>query len=224
MAEDICAIATPYGMGAISIIRCSGDNAIRLVNNVFKGKDLTKCKSHTINYGYIVDNGQIVDEVLCNIFLAPNSFDGENIVEINCHGGIFVTNQVLQVLLKNGFRMAMNGEFSKRAFLNHKLDLTEAESIMDIISSTNKRALNSSLSSLRSRTYKLIKEFRDKILDSLAKIEVNIDYPEYEDMEIVTNETLLPALEDMIKDMNVILENSSVSTLAIHGIDRKSVV
>lgn len=218
VAEDICAIATPYGMGAISIIRCSGDNAISLVNNVFKGRDLTKCKSHTINYGYIVDNGEIVDEVLCNIFLAPNSFDGENIVEINCHGGIFVTNQVLQVLLKNGFRMAMNGEFSKRAFLNHKLDLTEAESIMDIISSTNKRALNSSLSSLRSRTYNLIKSFRDKILDSLAKIEVNIDYPEYEDMEIVTNETLLPALEDMIKDMDVILENSTVSTLAIHGI------
>lgn len=218
MADDICAIATPYGVGAISIIRCSGDNAIELVNKVFKGKNLNKVKSHSINYGYIIDNNEIIDEVLCNVFIAPNSFDGENMVEINCHGGIFVTNQVLQVLLKNGFRMAENGEFTKRAFLNHKLDLTEAESIMDIISSSNKRALSSSVSSLRKSTYNLIKSFRDRILDSLAKIEVNIDYPEYEDMEIVTRESLLPELKNMIDEMNKILENSSISTLAIHGI------
>ena len=218
MADDICAIATPYGVGAISIIRCSGDNAIELVNKVFKGKNLNKVKSHSINYGYIIDNNEIIDEVLCNVFIAPNSFDGENMVEINCHGGIFVTNQVLQVLLKNGFRMAENGEFTKRAFLNHKLDLTEAESIMDIISSSNKRALSSSVSSLRKSTYNLIKSFRDRILDSLAKIEVNIDYPEYEDMEIVTRESLLPELKNMIDEMDKILENSIISTLAIHGI------
>ena len=218
MADDICAIATPYGVGAISIIRCSGDNTIELVNKVFKGKNLNKVKSHSINYGYIIDNNEIIDEVLCNVFIAPNSFDGENMVEINCHGGIFVTNQVLQVLLKNGFRMAENGEFTKRAFLNHKLDLTEAESIMDIISSSNKRALSSSVSSLRKSTYNLIKSFRDRILDSLAKIEVNIDYPEYEDMEIVTRESLLPELKNMIDEMDKILDNSSISTLAIHGI------
>ncbi len=218
MADDICAIATPYGVGAISIIRCSGDNTIELVNKVFKGKNLNKVKSHSINYGYIIDNNEIIDEVLCNVFIAPNSFDGENMVEINCHGGIFVTNQVLQVLLKNGFRMAENGEFTKRAFLNHKLDLTEAESIMDIISSSNKRALSSSVSSLRKSTYNLIKSFRDRILDSLAKIEVNIDYPEYEDMEIVTRESLLLELKNMIDEMDKILENSSISTLAIHGI------
>ena len=218
MADDICAIATPYGVGAISIIRCSGDNTIELVNKVFKGKNLNKVKSHSINYGYIIDNNEIIDEVLCNVFIAPNSFDGENMVEINCHGGIFVTNQVLQVLLKNGFRMAENGEFTKRAFLNHKLDLTEAESIMDIISSSNKRALSSSVSSLRKSTSNLIKSFRDRILDSLAKIEVNIDYPEYEDMEIVTRESLLPELKNMIDEMDKILDNSSISTLAIHGI------
>lgn len=218
MADDICAIATPYGVGAISIIRCSGENTIELVNKVFKGKNLNKVKSHSINYGYIIDNNEIIDEVLCNVFIAPNSFDGENMVEINCHGGIFVTNQVLQVLLKNGFRMAENGEFTKRAFLNHKLDLTEAESIMDIISSSNKRALSSSVSSLRKSTYNLIKSFRDRILDSLAKIEVNIDYPEYEDMEIVTRESLLPELKNMIDEMDKILDNSSISTLAIHGI------
>lgn len=218
MVENICAIATPYGVGAISIIRCSGPNAIDLVNNIFKGKDLTQVASHTINYGHIIDNGNIVDEVLCNVYRAPHSFDGENMVEINCHGGIFVTNQVLKTLLNNGFRLAENGEFSKRAFLNKKLDLTEAESIMDIISSQNEIALSSSLKSLRSQTYNLIKDFREEILDMLAKIEVNIDYPEYEDSVTVTNDYLEPRLKDMIDHMNVILENSKASTIAIHGI------
>lgn len=218
MVENICAIATPYGTGAISIIRCSGPNAIELVNKVFKGKNLNKCLSHTIHYGYIVDNGNIVDEVLCNIFLAPKSFDGENTVEINCHGGVFVTNQVLQVLLKNGFRMAENGEFSKRAFLNKRLDLTQAEAIMDIISSTNSLALKSSTNSLRSRTSQLVKSFRDKLLDVLAKIEVNIDYPEYDDAIEVTNSYLLPIVDELIKEMDIILYNSSISTIAIHGI------
>ena len=138
--DNICAISTPYGVGAISIIRASGTDAIALVNKVFKGKDLTKVKSHTINYGYIVDNGEVVDEVLALVYKAPKSFDGENMVEISCHGGVFVTNQVLKTLLKNGFKMAMPGEFSKRAFLNKKMDLTEAEAVMDIISSTNKIA------------------------------------------------------------------------------------
>nr|MCR5231755.1 tRNA uridine-5-carboxymethylaminomethyl(34) synthesis GTPase MnmE [Acholeplasmatales bacterium] len=179
--DDICAIATPYGVGAISIIRASGTNAINLVNKIFKGKDLTKVKSHTINYGYIMDNDEIVDEVLALVYKEPKSFDGENMVEISCHGGIFVTNQVLKVLLKNGFRMATPGEFSKRAFLNKKMDLTMAESVMDIIASTNKIALKSSQASLRSQTSKLIHSFRDVLLDLIAKIEVNIDYPEYED-------------------------------------------
>ena len=161
MLDNICAISTPYGVGAISIIRCSGPNAIELVNKIFKGKDLCKAKSHTINYGHIINGNEIVDEVLCNVYKAPNSFDGENMVEINCLGGIFVTNQVLMVLLANGFRLAERGEFSKRAFLNHKMDLTQAESIMDIISSTNSIALKSSNSSLRKQTLNLIQKFRE---------------------------------------------------------------
>ena len=219
MVENICAISTPYGVGAISIIRCSGPLAIKLVNKIFKGKNLEKVKSHTINYGYIMDNDEIVDEVLCNVYIGPNSFDGENMVEINCHGGVFVTNKVLNVLLKNGFRLAERGEFSKRAYLNHKLDLTQAESIMDIISATNNIALKSSNSSLRKNTFNLIKKFRDKILDILAKIEVNIDYPEYEDSVFVTNEYLKPIIEEMLKDMKEILNNSRVSKIAIHGIN-----
>lgn len=218
MVDNICAIATPYGTGAISIIRCSGPNSIELVNNIFKGKDLTKCKSHTIHYGHIVSNNKIIDEVLCNIFLAPNSFDGENTVEINCHGGVYVTNCVLQLLLRSGFRMAEKGEFSKRAFLNHKLDLTQAEAIMDIISSTNQLALESSTNSLRKKTTELISRFREDILDILAKIEVNIDYPEYDDAITITNEYLLPVIEKLINNMDKILFNSSISTIAIHGI------
>ena len=218
MVDNICAIATPYGVGAISIIRCSGPDAIVLVNKVFKGKNLTKCKSHTIHYGHIVDNGEIIDEVLCNVFISPNSFDGENTVEINCHGGIYVTNRVLGVLLNNGFQMAERGEFSKRAFLNHKMDLTEAEAVMDIISSTNDIALKSSNNSLRKKTSNMIRSFRDKILDILAKIEVNIDYPEYDDADVITNDYLKPVVIDMIDDMQKILYNSTISTIAIHGI------
>lgn len=218
MVENICAIATPYGTGAISIIRCSGPQAIDLVNGVFKGKNLKNCKSHTIHYGYIMDGTDIVDEVLCNIFLAPKSFDGENTVEINCHGGIYVTNRVLQVLLNAGFRLAERGEFSKRAFLNQRLDLTQAEAIMDIISANNSLALKSSANSLRSSTSRLIHGFRDKLLDLLAKIEVNIDYPEYEDAVEVTHEFLEPILGELLRDMEVILDNSSISTIAIHGL------
>ena len=216
--DNICAIASPYGTGAISVIRCSGPDAIKLVTNIFKGKNLTKVPSHTIHLGRIMDNGEVVDEVLCNVFVAPRSFDGENTVEINCHGGVFVTNRVLKTLLANGFRLAERGEFSKRAFLNGRLDLTQAEAVMDIISAENDIALKSSQSSLRKSTSKLIKEFRDKLLDLLAKIEVNIDYPEYDDVIEVTHEYLEPVLKSMLKEMNQILKNSEISTIAIHGI------
>ena len=218
MFDDICAISTPYGVGAISIIRCSGPEAIIKVNKIFKGKDLTKVKPNTINYGFILDKDVVIDEVLCNIYHAPHSFDGENMVEINCHGGIYVTNRVLEVLLQNGFRMAERGEFSKRGFLNHKMDLTEAESIMDLISSNNELALISSNKSLRSSTHNLITSLRDELLDIIAKIEVNIDYPEYEDSVDVTNEYISPIVDKLISKMEKILENSKVSNIVIHGV------
>ena len=218
MSDNICAIATPYGTGAISIIRCSGPDSISLVNNIFKGKNLNKVPSHTIHYGRIVVDNEIIDEVVCNIFIGPHSFDGENTVEINCHGGVYVTNRVLRALLDNGFRLAERGEFSKRAFLNNRLDLTQAEAVMDIISAENSLALKSGQSSLRKSTTNLINTFREKLLDLLAKIEVNIDYPEYEDSIEVTHEYLRPLLKEMMADMNVILANSEISTIAIHGI------
>jgi len=218
MSDNICAIATPYGTGAISIIRCSGPDSISLVNNIFQGKNLNKVKSHTIHYGRIVVDNEIIDEVVCNVFIGPKSFDGENTVEINCHGGVYVTNRVLRALLDNGFRLAERGEFSKRAFLNNRLDLTQAEAVMDIISAENSLALKSGQSSLRKSTTNLINTFRDKLLDLLAKIEVNIDYPEYEDSIEVTHEYLRPLLKEMMEDMQVILSNSEISTIAIHGI------
>ena len=218
MVDNICAKSTPYGASAIAIIRCSGPQAIDLVNQIFYGCDLTKVPSHTIHYGHIKDGNEIIDEVLCNVFIGPKSFDGENMVEINCHGGILVSNKILQLLLRIGFRMAEPGEFSKRAFLNQRLDLTQAEAIMDIIHAENNLALKSSQNSLRKSTTKLIYSFRDRLLDILAKIEVNIDYPESEDSVEVTKEYLLPVLVDVRKDMEEILKNSKISKLAIHGI------
>lgn len=218
MVENICAIATPYGMGAISIIRCSGPNAIEYVQKIFKGKDLRRVSSHTMHYGRIIENGKVIDEVVCNIFKSPKSFDGENTVEINCHGGVLVTNKVLQTLLSAGFRLAEPGEFSKRAFLNGRLDLTQAEAIMDIIGAQNNIALETGQASLRKTTYHLINSFRDKILDVLAKIEVNIDYPEYEDSIEVTHQFLKPMVDEMLIDMEEILSNSEISKIAIYGI------
>ncbi|MCM1131566.1 MAG: tRNA uridine-5-carboxymethylaminomethyl(34) synthesis GTPase MnmE [Roseburia sp.] len=218
MMDNICALATPYGIAAIAIIRCSGPEAISLVNKIFKGTDLRKASSHTIHYGHILDGKEVIDEVLCNIYIAPKSFDGENMVEINCHGGIIVTNKIVRVLLKNGFRMAEPGEFSKRAFLNKRIDLTQAEAIMDIIHAENEIALKAAQNSLKQSTTKLIHHFRDCLLDVLAKIEVNIDYPEYEDSILVTNEYLRPVLLDMQKQMREILRNSRITNLAIHGI------
>ena len=135
MFDTICAISTALGVGAISIVRVSGPNAIEIVNKIFKGKDLRKVDSHTINYGYIMDNNEILDEVLVSVMLAPKTYTTEDIIEINCHGGISTTNKVLELLLTNGARLAEPGEFTKRAFLNGRIDLIEAESVGDLINS-----------------------------------------------------------------------------------------
>ena len=218
MYDDICAIATPYGVGAISIIRCSGENSIKLVNSVFKGKNLCEVSANTINYGYIVDNSDIVDEVMVSVFHAPHSFTSENSCEISCHGGIYNTNRVLEVLLSNGFRLAEPGEFSKRAFLNGRIDLTEAEAIMDIISSSNAVALKSAINSLRSGTKNLVDSLREELFSIIGQIEVNIDYPEYYDVEVMTNEIILPPLLKMIERLKDIIRHSNISKMAIHGI------
>ena len=218
MFEPICAICTPYGSSAISIIRCSGEKTIELVNNIFKGKDLTKVDGNTIWYGHIYDKSEVIDEVMVSVFKAPKSFTGENSIEINCHGGIYVTNRVLKTLLSNGFRMAEPGEFSKRAFLNGRIDLVQAESIMDMVSAKNKLDLGIANNGISKNTSNMINDLRKEVLDILVDIEVNIDYPEYMDIPTVEYKKLEDSLNIIIKKIENILKKSSGGKLIREGI------
>ncbi len=219
MMDAICAIATPYGSGAISIIRASGKDSIKMINEIFKGPDLTKVASHTINYGSIVYEGEVIDEVLVSVFLPPRTYTKEECVEINCHGGMFVTNKILETLLKIGFRLADSGEFTKRAFLNGRIDLTQAEAVMDIISSSNNLMLKNSNKALRKEITKMITSLRERLLNLIAKIEVNIDYPEYDDAIEMTNEIIIPELSSIKDEVEVILEHSKIGKSLSYGIN-----
>lgn len=219
MSEAIVSISTPYGLGAISIIRASGDNVIAKVNRLFKGKDLTKAPSHTINYGHIVYNGEVIDEVLVSVFLPPKTYTKEESVEINCHGGIFVTKKVLSIMLQEGFRLAEPGEFTKRAYLNGRIDLMQAEAVMDVISSENDLMLKASNHGLRKDLSDMIVNFRNDIVSILASIEVNIDYPEYEDAIVMTNDIILPPLLKMESEVDRIIKLSNIGKVVKNGID-----
>ena len=190
MEDTIVAIATPLGTGAISIIKISGSEAIEIVSKVFKGKSLTKQKSHTIHYGFIMDEKEKIDEVLVSLFLAPKTYTKEDIVEINCHGGIATTNRILEVIIKAGARFAEPGEFTKRAYLNGRIDLIEAEGVMDLIEAKTDKMRKVALNQLDGNVSKKINELRENIKAILANIEVNIDYPEYEDEIIITNKMI----------------------------------
>ena len=216
--DTIVAIATAPSNSAISIVRLSGDEAIEIVSKVFRGKNLKKVKSHTINYGHIVDGKENIDEVLVSIFRAPKTFTREDIVEINCHGGIFVTNKVLELMLVHGARLAEPGEFTKRAFLSGRIDLTQAEAVIDIIESNTASSLKMANLGILGETKKVISEFRNQILECLLKIEVNIDYPEYEDEEQITEEILIPRLKKLQKEINVVLEKSEISRVIKYGV------
>ena len=194
MNDTIAAISTTTGIGAISIIRLSGPESLEIASKVFT-KDLTKVETHTIHYGYIKNNNEKIDEVLVSVMKAPKTFTKEDIVEINCHGGIATTNKVLEILLNNGARLAEPGEFTKRAFLNGRIDLLEAEATMDLISSKSDKARKMSLNTLTGETSNLIKDLRSDIVGIISNIEVNIDYPEYEDIEVLTNEKILPEIQ-----------------------------
>ena len=216
--DTIVSISTSQGEGAISIVRLSGEAAIEIVNKIYTTKDLEKVDSHTINYGHIKDNGQLVDEVMISVMKAPKTFTRENVVEINCHGGYSATNKVLETVLKNGARLAEPGEFTKRAFLNGRIDLVQAESIMDIIKAKNDNALKLALNNLDGRVSKLIKDLRAKILNNIATIEVNIDYPEYDDIEHLSSEILKPRLIEIKQEVEVILEKSRNGKIIRSGI------
>ena len=218
MFDTIAAISTTLGVGAIAIVRVSGDKAIEIVNKMFKGPDLTKVESHTINYGYIVNNGENIDEVLVSVMRAPKTFTREDVVEINTHGGIAITNKVLELLLTNGCRLAEPGEFTKRAFLNGRIDLVEAEGVMDLINSKTEKARKLAINQVNGEVSKLIKDLRQKIIEVLANIEVNIDYPEYEDIEEVTNKMILERTEIIESEINNILSKSRDSKIIKEGI------
>jgi len=219
MYDDvICAISTANTRSAISIVRLSGKGAIDIANKIFRGKDLTKVKSHTIHYGYIYDGDQMLDEVLVSIFKAPRTYTKEDVVEINCHGGVFVTNKVLELCIVKGARLAEPGEFTKRAFLNGRIDLTQAEAVMDVIDAKNKETLKMSNYGLRGDIKRIIQEFRSKILEMILKIEVNIDYPEYEDEEQITKEYLIPSIKENIEEIEIIIAKSENSIKIKEGI------
>ena len=219
MNDTIAAISTALGVGAISIIRVSGEESINIVNKIFKGKDLTKVDTHTINYGHIIDNNEIIDEVLVSIMKAPKTFTKEDIVEINCHGGIATTNKVLELLLSNGVRLAEPGEFTKRAFLNGRIDLVEADGIMNLISSKTDKARKMSINELNGKVSSLIKDMRDNLIKIISNIEVNIDYPEYDDIEVVTNEKILPEIKNIQEKLVKTIKESENGRLLNEGIN-----
>lgn len=218
MNDTICAISTAVGIGAISIVRISGEESINIVNKIFD-KDLTKIESHTINYGHIIEDGKIIDEVMVSLMRAPKTFTREDIVEINCHGGIATTNKVLELLLENGARLAEPGEFTKRAFLNGRIDLIEAESIMDLIDAKTESQRKLSINGLEGRISKLIRDIIKNLIDLNANIEVNIDYPEYEDIEIVTKDKISEISEYINKELGNLLKESENGKIIKEGIN-----
>ena len=218
MEDTIAAISTALGIGAISIIRVSGSDSISIVNKIFD-KDLTKAKTHTIHYGHIIDNNQIIDEVLISVMLAPKTFTTEDVVEINCHGGISTTKKILELVLTYGARLAEPGEFTKRAFLNGRIDLTQAEGIMNLIESKSEISRNLSVNQLTGSVSTLIKSLRSDLADILSNIAVNIDYPEYEDIEVLTSEKIIPNIQKLITKIKDIINKSEDGKIVTEGIN-----
>ena len=218
MNDTICAIATAQGIGAIAIVRVSGTEAIDIVNKIFKGKDLSKVESHTINYGRIVDQEEVIDEVLVSVMKAPKTFTTEDVVEINTHGGIAPTNRVLQLLLESGCRLSEPGEFTKRAFLNGRIDLLEAEAVMDMIDAKTDTQRKMAANQIDGKTSSLINDLRDDMVQIISNINVNIDYPEYDDVEIITQDVLIPKIVKLKDKLRKILRESKNGKIIKDGI------
>ncbi|CCY46124.1 tRNA modification GTPase MnmE [Firmicutes bacterium CAG:822] len=218
MDDTIAAISTAQGVGAISIIRVSGTDAIKIVNKIFSNKKFLNAPSHTIHYGYIMDGDERIDEVLVTIMRAPKTFTKEDIVEINAHGGIMTTDKILELLLVNGCRLAEPGEFTKRAFLNGRIDLTEAEGVMDLINSKTDISRKIALNQVGGKVSSMISDLRDELAGIIANIEVNIDYPEYEDIEEMTIEKINSNLSELESKIDKILKESKNGEILTNGI------
>lgn len=219
MNENICAISTALGVGAISIVRSSGPDVIKIVKKIFKGEDLEKVNTHTINYGFIIDKEEKIDEVLVSVMRAPNTFTREDVVEINCHGGITTTNKVLELLIMNGCRLAEPGEFSKKAFLNGKIDLVEAEGINDLILSESEEARKYAINRVEGNLSKLIVDQRDILLGLSAELEVNFDFPEEMDNPEVTHDKLHSELTKIEGNLKDLLKHSKEGQIIKNGIE-----
>lgn len=217
MFDTIAAISTSLGVGAISIIRISGNDSIKIINKIFS-KNLINAKSHTIHYGNIIENNKVIDEVLISIMKSPKTFTTEDVVEINCHGGISTTNKVLELVLNNGARLAEPGEFTKRAFLNGRIDLLEAESIMDLINSKTEKSRKLAINGINGKISRMINNLRGDILKIIANIEANIDYPEYEDILVITTEMISKNMIKIKEKLSKILKEAENGKIIKDGI------
>ncbi len=218
MEDTIVAISTAQGVGAISIIRVSGKDAIKIVCKIFSNKNFFNAPSHTIHYGYIMDGNEKIDEVLVSLMRAPKTFTKEDVVEINAHGSIMTTDKILEVLLINGCRLAEPGEFTKRAFLNGRIDLTEAEGIMNLINSKTDISRKIALNQVGGKVSSMIHDLRDDLASIIANIEVNIDYPEYEDIEEMTIDKINSNLSELEDKIDKILKESKNGEILTNGI------
>ncbi|MCJ8007386.1 tRNA uridine-5-carboxymethylaminomethyl(34) synthesis GTPase MnmE [Lederbergia wuyishanensis] len=221
--DTIAAISTPMGEGAIAIVRLSGEEAVAIADQLFRspsGKKLKEVETHTIHYGRIVDpkSEEIAEEVMVSLMRAPRTFTREDVVEINCHGGIVSVNRVLQLALNAGARLAEPGEFTKRAFLNGRIDLSQAEAVMDLIRAKTDRAMNVALGQMEGRLSKLISTLRQEILEVVAHVEVNIDYPEYDDVEEMTHRILVEKATYIKGELEKLLQTAQQGKILREGL------
>ena len=215
--ETIVALATAPLKSALAIIRVSGDDAFKIVSKCFS-KDITDIQERTLLFGNIVNEDKVIDEVVLAIYKGPKSFTGEDLVEIICHGSVLIANEIMELLIKFGARMATNGEYSSRAFLNNKIDLIQAEAINDVINSTTKEAKELSILSLKGKTSELILPIKARIVDVLSLIEVNIDYPEYEDIEVANKEHVISLVNELVPQIDTLVSNGQKGLIIKEGI------
>ncbi|MGM8365466.1 tRNA uridine-5-carboxymethylaminomethyl(34) synthesis GTPase MnmE [Virgibacillus sp. W0181] len=218
--DTIAAISTPLGEGAIAIVRLSGERAIAIANDIFQGQDLTNAPSHTFHYGKIMDplTNELAEEVMVSVMKAPKTFTREDVVEINCHGGLVSVNRVLEIVLQKDVRMAEPGEFTKRAFLNGRIDLSQAEAVMDMIRAKTDKAMNVALHQMDGRLSRLIGRLRQNLLETVAHVEVNIDYPEYDDVEEMSQELMKVKTKEVYEEIEKLLQVAEQGKILREGL------
>ncbi|SEN99009.1 tRNA modification GTPase trmE [Terribacillus saccharophilus] len=218
--DTIAAISTPVGEGAIAIVRLSGAEAVEIAASLFDGKKLTDVPSHTIHYGKLIDptTKEVAEEVMVSVMKAPKTFTREDVVEINCHGGLVSVNRVLELALQEGARLAEPGEFTKRAFLNGRIDLSQAEAVMDLIRAKTDRAMNVALNQMEGRLSRLIQKLRQELLETVAHVEVNIDYPEYDDVEEMSHNMMIEKTQYVYEEIEKLLEMAKQGKILREGL------